>query len=155
MFVLIKTQPLLIFVMRSREISLKSNTWHFQFSIWLFIWLLIWSGTFCWKPHLNQSSGFKVMSDWKILKTIERKRNSLIFWLYLTINAPDFWLILLDHNTFVGKAVLQLQLEGGMQVWKQYSSFSYNLNEIQPYENYLPIGQNEHSVVYWTNRRGC
>ena len=30
-----KTYWLTTFVMRSREISLKSNMWHFQFSIWL------------------------------------------------------------------------------------------------------------------------
>ncbi len=41
--------------------------------------VLIWRGTSCWKPHLNQTSGSKVMSNWTILKTIENKRNSFLF----------------------------------------------------------------------------
>ncbi len=60
--------------MRSREISLKSNMWHFQFSSWL-------NSSFerhiqlKWKPHLTWTSGSKVMSNWRILAT-ENKRNS-------------------------------------------------------------------------------
>ncbi len=61
----------------------------------------IFSFLFDWKPHLNQSSGSKVMSNWRVLRTIENNRNrNVFFWLYLTINAADFWLILLDRNTY-------------------------------------------------------
>ncbi len=40
--------------------------------------LLIIRGTFCWKHHLNRTSGFKV-SNWRILKTRENKRNPFFF----------------------------------------------------------------------------
>ncbi len=26
---------------------------------------------------------------------------------------------------------------------------------LKPHEYYLSIGQNEHSIIYWTNQRGC
>ncbi len=64
----------LIYEMRSSGISWNSM-WHFQFSIWLKCSL----GTFCWKPHLKRSSGSKVMSDWRVLRTIEHNRNSFLF----------------------------------------------------------------------------
>ncbi len=35
--------------------------------------------TFCWKPHLNRTSGSKVMSNWRILKTIENKKKFIPF----------------------------------------------------------------------------
>ncbi len=46
----------------------------------LFDWeVLIRSGTFCWKRPLNRSSGSKVMSNWRILGTIENNRNAFLF----------------------------------------------------------------------------
>ncbi len=54
--------------MRSREISRKSSL----------IELLIWRGTFCCKPHLIRTSGSKVMSNGRVLKTIENERNSFL-----------------------------------------------------------------------------
>ncbi len=60
-----------------RKSVFKSNRWHF--SVFYLIEVLIWRGNFCWKPHLNQTSGSKVMSNWRILKTIENKRNSFLF----------------------------------------------------------------------------
>ena len=65
------------YAMRSREISWNSHMWHFQFSI--LIEVLIWRGTSCWKLHVNRSSGSKVMSNWRILRTIENNRSSLLF----------------------------------------------------------------------------
>ena len=69
-----------IHVMRSREISLKSNMWHFQ------SFLLDWSAQsahleryILLKMHLNWTSGSKVMSNWRILKTIKNKRNLFLF----------------------------------------------------------------------------
>ncbi len=56
-----------------------SDVEHVTFSDFYLIELLIWRGTFCWKPHLNRTSGSKVMSNWRILKTIENKRNSFLF----------------------------------------------------------------------------
>ncbi len=47
--------------------------------IFCLIDVLIRRGTFCWKPHLNRSSGSEVMSNWKILRTIENNRNSFLF----------------------------------------------------------------------------
>ncbi len=43
--------------------------------------LIIWGGTSCWKSHLNWTSSFKVMSNWRKcrLKAIENKRNSFLF----------------------------------------------------------------------------
>ncbi len=45
----------------------------------LFDWSAHLESVFCWKPHLNRTSGSKVMSSWRILKKIENKRNSLLF----------------------------------------------------------------------------
>ncbi len=64
-------------VMRSRGISLKSNMWHFQFSIWLKSSLR--EVHFAEKPHLNQTSGSKVKAIyWKILK-IEKQKKCIPF----------------------------------------------------------------------------
>ena len=67
-------------------------------SVLYLIEVLIWRGTFCWKLHLNWTSGSKVMSNWRILKT-RVKRNLSYFWLYLAISAPDFQLIPVNGNT--------------------------------------------------------
>ncbi len=67
--------------------------------------VLIWRGTFCRKPHLNRSSGPKAMSNWMILRTIENKNSYSFFWLYLTINAPDFRLIPLDRHTIASNVI--------------------------------------------------
>ncbi len=50
----------------------------FSFLFYL-IEVLTWRGTFCWKPHLNRSSGSKVMSIWRVLRTIENNRSSFLF----------------------------------------------------------------------------
>ncbi len=90
--------------MQSRGISLKSNV---TFSVFYLIEVLIWRGTFCRKPYLNQISDSKVMSNWMILKTIENKSNSFVFLFvcccffgggYISISHPDFGLISLDRN---------------------------------------------------------
>ena len=60
--------------MRSREISLKSNMWHFQFSTWLkcsLRYILL-------KTPPDWTSGSKVVGKWRILWT-QNKRNSLLF----------------------------------------------------------------------------
>ncbi len=49
------------------------------FSVLYLIEVLIWKGTFCWKTCLNWSSGTKVMSNWRILRTIENNRNAFLF----------------------------------------------------------------------------
>ena len=90
--------------------------------------VLIGRDTICWKPHLNLTSGSKGMSNWRILKTIENKRTSLLFvaishnqcsWLS-TDSARSYhiyWngtciLIVLEHqnpeNNFVRKKYLKL-----------------------------------------------
>ena len=52
----------------------------------IFSFLIDWSahleirGAFCWKTHLNRSISSKVMSNWMILRTIEKnRRNSFPF----------------------------------------------------------------------------
>ena len=82
-------------VMQSGEISLKSNMWHFQFSIWL---KCSFEEVYFTKTQLNRTSASNVMSK---LKDSQNKRNSFLFWLYLIINAPNFRLIPLDHNTWL------------------------------------------------------
>ncbi len=62
------------FVMRSMEISLKSNMWLFKI---LFGWSAHLQRYVCWKPRLNWTSGSKVMSSWRI--PIGNKRNSFLF----------------------------------------------------------------------------
>ena len=47
--------------------------------VFYLIEVLIRRGTFCWKPHLNRTSGSKVINNWKILKTIENKWNAFLF----------------------------------------------------------------------------
>ncbi len=51
---------------------------HVTFSVFYLIEFRIRRGKFCWKPHLNQTSGSKV-NNWKILETIENKRNAFPF----------------------------------------------------------------------------
>ena len=71
-------------MMRSRDISLKSNLWHFQF--WIRLKSSFGEIHFVENPTwIGQS-----YEQWKILQTIEIKRNSFLLWLHLTINAPDF-----------------------------------------------------------------
>ena len=49
------------------------------FSVFYLIQVLIKRGTFSWKSHLNQTSGSKVMSNWRILRTTENRRNAFLF----------------------------------------------------------------------------
>ena len=65
----------------------------------LLIEVFIRRGTFCWKPNLNQTSGSKVIAIERFSKQLKTKEMHSLFWLYLTINATDFRLILLDRNT--------------------------------------------------------
>ena len=59
--------------------DLGKSVWSRTCDIFSFLLNLIAHlGTFCWKPHLNRSSGSKVMSNWRIRKTIKNKRNSLL-----------------------------------------------------------------------------
>ena len=89
------------YAMWSREFSLKLNMWHFQFSIWLscsfrevhFAENPIWIRSVV--PKL-----WAIKKKKRILKIIENKRNAFLFWLYLTINDPDFRLIPQDRNTY-------------------------------------------------------
>ncbi len=55
--------------------SVWSRTCDIFSLVFYLIEVLIWRGTFCWKPHLNRTSGSKVMSNWMILKS---KRNSFL-----------------------------------------------------------------------------
>ncbi len=52
---------------------------HVTFSVFYLIEVFTWRGTFCWKPHLNRSSGSKVISNWRVLRTIENNRNTFLF----------------------------------------------------------------------------
>ncbi len=78
--------------MRSREISLNSNMWHFQFSIWLkcsfcevhFAENLTWIGPVV--PKLWVVEGFSQQ------QTTRKQEIHSFIWLHLTINAPKFWL---------------------------------------------------------------
>ena len=62
--------------MQSRGIS--QNSEHVTFSVCYLIEVLLWRGTYCWKPHLNRISGSKVMSNWMVVKTIETKIKSFL-----------------------------------------------------------------------------
>ncbi len=77
----------LLYVIRSKEISLNSNM---TFPVFYLIGMLIWRGTFYWKPHLNRTSGSKVMSNWRIIRTIENKRNAFLF-LVISHNQSSDW----------------------------------------------------------------
>ena len=85
--------------MRSR---LGKSAWNRTCNIFsfLFDWVLIWKGTFHWKPHLIWTSGSKVLSNWRILKTIENKRNAFLL-LAVSQNQCSRLprLIPLSHNT--------------------------------------------------------
>ncbi len=82
------------FVMWSREISGNLHMWHFQFSVWLKSSL----GEVHFAENPSWSSGSKVMSNWRILRTIEIK----FLFLAKSHNPVDFRLIPLDGNTFKG-----------------------------------------------------
>ncbi len=88
------------------------------FSVFYLIEVLISRGTFCWKPHLNQTSGSKVISNWKILQNNRKQREiHNFFWLYLLINAPDFRLIPLDCNTYSGVLKFTIRVMLKIVVW--------------------------------------
>ncbi len=89
-----------LYMMQYREIA--SEVEHVTFSVFYLIEVLIWRGTFCWKPHLNGTRGYKVMSRQLKDSQNNRKQKKFIpfFWLCLTI-TPDFWLILLDRNKYI------------------------------------------------------
>ena len=83
------------YVMRFRsEVELVT------FSVFYLIEVFIKRCTFCWKPHLNHTSGPKVIAIERFSKQQKTKEMHSFFWLYLTINAPDFRLIPLDRNTY-------------------------------------------------------
>ena len=106
----------LSFMMQSREISLKSNTWHFQLSIWLkssfgevhFAENTTWIGPVV--PRLWAIEGFSGQ-----LKT---KEIHSFFWLYLTINAPDFRLIPLDRNTYFANTCTTINTVAWYWIWR-------------------------------------
>ncbi len=41
----------------------------------------------------------------------------------------------------------------GAQSWYPWTSIKNG--EVLTHENYLPIGQNEYYITYWTNQKGC
>ncbi len=96
------------YVIWSREISLKLNMWHFQFSIWL-------KCSFG-EVHFAENSNWirpVVPKLWAIEGFSAQKKTKEIpsfFWLYLTINAPDFRLIPQDHSTYLTLANLLVLL---------------------------------------------
>ncbi len=65
---------------------------------------------FDWSPHQERyillkispesDEWFQSYSNWKIIKTIENKRNAFLFLAVSPIDAPDFRLTSLDHNTY-------------------------------------------------------
>ncbi len=102
--------------MWSRGISKMLHMWHFQFSIWL-TWSFgevhfaenpTWIGPVV--PRLWTIEGFS--EQWKTIEI------HFFFWLYLIINAADFWLVLLDRNT---KADIAFLLCGA--AWKARKSW--------------------------------
>ena len=70
------------------------------FSVFYLIEVLIRRGTFCWKPHLIGAVVPKLyqLKDYQTNRKENKCMNSY-FWLYLTISARNFRLILLDCNT--------------------------------------------------------
>ncbi len=76
--------------------AIKGNQSEVEHVTFLFFFnlieVLISRGTFCWKSHLNWTSGSQIKL------TEENKRNTFIFWLYLKINGPDIQLTSLDRN---------------------------------------------------------
>ncbi len=84
--------------MWSSEIGLTLNMWHFQFSVWfksahLERYILL-------KTPPESEKWFQSYEELEGIKIIENKKEiHSLFWLCLTIDAPDSWLILLDCNT--------------------------------------------------------
>ena len=54
------------------------GSWTCDIFSFLFAWSLIGRGTFCWKPPSELDQFFQSYSNWKILKTIENKRNAVL-----------------------------------------------------------------------------
>ncbi len=110
---------------------------HVTFSVFYLIQVLMKRGTFWWKPHLNQTSGFKVIAKWRILIKIESKRNMFLF-LAVSHNQCSR-LTILDRNTFCPEDVRlmkawHLNFSNGEPVvmnscyktlWRLYSCFNY------------------------------
>ena len=83
------------------QFMMHQNTWEAKDNkIWLYV---MQSREISWNSHIR-SSGSKVMSNWRILTTIEIH---FLFWLYLTISVADFQLTSLDCNTLYYKWLLE------------------------------------------------
>ncbi len=95
-----------VHVIRSREISLYEVGLKCDFFIFLFDWS--WSAHLVGEVHFAKNPtwiGQVVPKQfWPIEGFSKQKKIKEIhsfFWLYLTINAPNFWLIPLDCNTYI------------------------------------------------------
>ena len=121
------------------------------FSVSYFIELLN-LGTFCRKSHLNRTSGSKVMSNWRILKTIENKRNSFLF-LALSHNQcsrlPNYssrsqhiwcWI----HCIFISECPLQI-----MQKNVMWSVKTRNMSQKVKLQNKENIHHNSYIFPYF------
>ncbi len=99
------------------------------FSVFYLNKVFIRRGTFCWKPHLNWTSGSKVTAIERLSKQQKTKEMLSFFWLYLAINATDFRLILLDHNTYI--LILYLHVRKKTQESIRNTLTAYDWNNLQ------------------------
>ncbi len=97
------------------------------FSVFYLIEILIRRGTFCWKPHLNRTSGSKVIAIERFSKQWKTKEMHSFFWLYLKFKAPDFQLIPLDRNTNVDYGWLSIVIKFFFFI---YNTFKWSGTEI-------------------------
>ena len=81
----------------------KSEVGHIQFSVSYWIWIVtnIFKATFCRNPIEIEQPVQKISAIKEFPKQKETKGNISFVWLYLKINISDFWLILLDHITYI------------------------------------------------------
>ena len=79
--------------------TIKQNESEFEQIVFLVIYFMLFSiqtATFCWKPHWNRTCHSKVITCWKVVKTIENKR---IYFLCLPL-SPNQYLRILTHSAW-------------------------------------------------------
>ena len=116
--------------------------WHFQFHIWL-KWSfgeVHFAENFTWiRPVVTKLWTIDGLSEQQKTKEIQS-----FFWLYLTINGPHFWLILLDRNTYILSGVSN-SISAGRS---KYYSKSHWLNMFKSIvSNFFFFTQNVSNVI--------
>ncbi len=102
------------FVMRSRVNQSKVE--HVSFSAFNLFEVNHLKRYILLKTPPESDQWFQNYEQLKDSQNNRNKRNSFLFWLYLTINTRDFQLIPLDHNTFTKLPLVNVSRTTGLYI---------------------------------------